>query len=110
MRVTPLCSVKYSVGKRARASAVKVYNSGNFGSSSRDLVGPSDMAITSDTDTIVFVVDDDSDVCEGLKALLESVGIRCVTFQSTAEFLRSAKYDKGKLSHPGRSYARSRWA
>ena len=51
------------------------------------------MAITSDTDSIVFVVDDDSDVCEGLKALLESVGIRCATFQSTAEFLRSAKYD-----------------
>jgi FixJ family two-component response regulator len=39
-------------------------------------------------------VDDDSDVCEGLKALLESVGIRCATFQSTAEFLRSAKYQR----------------
>jgi FixJ family two-component response regulator len=54
---------------------------------------PVEMTITSDTDSIVFVVDDDSDVCEGLKALLESVGIRCATFQSTAEFLRSAKYD-----------------
>jgi FixJ family two-component response regulator len=52
------------------------------------------MATTSNTDSIVFVVDDDSDVCEGLKALLESVGIRCATFQSTAEFLRSANYDK----------------
>jgi FixJ family two-component response regulator len=52
------------------------------------------MTITSDTDSIAFVVDDDSDVCEGLKALLESVGIRCATFQSTAEFLRSAKYDR----------------
>ena len=54
---------------------------------------PVEMTITSDTDSIVFVVDDDSDVCEGLKALLESVGIRCATFQSTAEFLGSAKYD-----------------
>ena len=87
----PLCSVKCWVGKRARASAVKVYN---FGSTSRDLTGPFDMAITSDTDSIVFVVDDDSDVCEGLKALLESVGIRCATFQSTAEFFRSVKYDR----------------
>jgi FixJ family two-component response regulator len=58
------------------------------------LVGPVGMAITSETDSIVFVVDDDSDVREGLKALLESVGIRCVTFDSTAEFLRSAKYRK----------------
>jgi FixJ family two-component response regulator len=86
----PLCSVKCWVGKRARASAVKVYN---FESTSRDLIDPFDMAITSDTDSIVFVVDDDCDVCEGLKALLESIGIRCATFQSTAEFLRSAKYD-----------------
>jgi FixJ family two-component response regulator len=52
------------------------------------------MTITSDTDPIVFVVDDDSDVREGLKGLLESVGIRCVTFQSTTEFLRSAKYER----------------
>jgi FixJ family two-component response regulator len=87
----PLCGAKYCVGEGARASAVKVYN---FGSTSRDLVGLFDMAITSDTDSIVFVVDDDSDVCEGLKALLESIGIRCATFQSTAEFLRSAKYER----------------
>jgi len=52
------------------------------------------MAITSDTGSIVFVVDDDSDVREGLKALLESIGIRCATFQSTAEFFRSVKYDR----------------
>jgi FixJ family two-component response regulator len=91
VRVTPLCSVKYWVGKRARASAAKVYN---FGSISRDLVGPFDMATTSDTDSVVFVVDDDPDVREGLKDLLESAGIRCATFQLTAEFLGSAKYDR----------------
>jgi FixJ family two-component response regulator len=61
-----------------------VYNSG---STSRDLIGLC-------TDSIVFVVDDDSDVCEGLKGLLESVGLRCVTFQSTTEFLRGAKYER----------------
>jgi FixJ family two-component response regulator len=43
---------------------------------------------------LISVVDDDSDVCEGLKALLESVGIKCAIFQSTAEFLRSAKYQR----------------
>jgi FixJ family two-component response regulator len=52
------------------------------------------MTINSDTESLISVVDDDSDVCEGLKALLESVGIRCATFQSTAEFLRSAKYQR----------------
>ncbi len=36
---------------------------------------------------IVFVVDDDSDVRDGLKALLESVGMRCEAFVSTQEFL-----------------------
>src|SRR5947207_12071233 len=52
------------------------------------------MATTSDTDSVVFVVDDDPDVREGLKGLLESVGIRCVIFQSTTEFLRGAKYER----------------
>src|SRR5437763_10733769 len=60
----------------------------------RDLVGPFDMATSSDADAIVFVVDDDSDVREGLKGLLESAGIRCVAFQSTTEFLRGAKYER----------------
>jgi FixJ family two-component response regulator len=35
------------------------------------------------------VVDDDSDVREGLKALLATVGLRTSAFGSTAEFLRS---------------------
>ena len=36
---------------------------------------------------IVYVVDDDSDVRDGLKALLESVGLRCEVFGSAAQFL-----------------------
>ena len=34
---------------------------------------------------VVFVVDDDIDVREGLKSLLESVGLRCEGFSSTRE-------------------------
>jgi FixJ family two-component response regulator len=41
----------------------------------------------------VYVVDDDQDVREGLKALIESVGLRCQIFESTAEFLRSNRVD-----------------
>ena len=37
---------------------------------------------------IVFVVDDNNDVREGLKALLNSVDIRCAVFRSTREFLQ----------------------
>ena len=39
------------------------------------------------TDSVVHVVDDDSDVRDGLNQLLESVGLTCVTFRSAAEFL-----------------------
>ena len=42
---------------------------------------------------IVNVVDDDQDVREGLKALFESVGLRCHIFESTVEFLRSKRVD-----------------
>jgi FixJ family two-component response regulator len=38
-------------------------------------------------DPVVFVVDDSVDVREGLKALLESVGLRCMVFGSPREFL-----------------------
>lgn len=38
--------------------------------------------------SIVFVVDDNNDVREGLKALLNSVDMRCVVFRSTREFLQ----------------------
>jgi FixJ family two-component response regulator len=37
---------------------------------------------------IVFVVDDDASVREGLGALIRSVGLRAETFESAAEFLR----------------------
>ena len=41
----------------------------------------------------VYVVDDDHDVREGLKALIESVGLRCMIFDSPADFLRSNRID-----------------
>jgi FixJ family two-component response regulator len=37
---------------------------------------------------IVFVVDDDADVREGLQALLGSVGLRSMVFASTSQFLQ----------------------
>jgi FixJ family two-component response regulator len=37
---------------------------------------------------LVFVVDDDLSVREALRSLILSVGLRCETFASTAEFLR----------------------
>jgi RNA polymerase sigma factor (sigma-70 family) len=40
-------------------------------------------------EAIVCVVDDDSDIRDGVKLLLESVGITCVAFSSTREFLES---------------------
>ena len=36
---------------------------------------------------IVYVVDDDADVRDGLKALFESVGLRCEVFSSAPQFL-----------------------
>lgn len=42
---------------------------------------------------IVYLVDDDRDVREGLKALLESVGLRSQAFESTAEFLQTKRPD-----------------
>jgi FixJ family two-component response regulator len=40
-------------------------------------------------EAIVCVVDDDSDIRDGVRLLLESVGIACITFSSTREFLES---------------------
>jgi len=42
---------------------------------------------------VVFVVDDDRDVREGLKTLLESVGLRAQVFASTTEFLQSKRVE-----------------
>src|SRR6201982_1842515 len=43
---------------------------------------------------IVCVVDDDSDIRDGVKLLLESVGITCIAFSSTKEFLESEQMGK----------------
>ena len=43
---------------------------------------------------IVCVVDDDADIRDGLKLLLESVGIGCIAFGSTREFLESQHFGK----------------
>jgi FixJ family two-component response regulator len=40
-------------------------------------------------DSVVYVVDDDPDVRDGLKQLFESIGLTCVLFNSTAEFLQN---------------------
>jgi len=42
----------------------------------------------------VCVVDDDSDIRDGVKLLLESVGIGCIAFSSTKEFLESEQIGK----------------
>jgi FixJ family two-component response regulator len=47
------------------------------------------MQVRSSDAPIVFVVDDDPDVREGLAALFQSVGLRSQVFRSTAEFLQS---------------------
>ena len=43
---------------------------------------------------IVCVVDDDSDIRDGVTLLLESVGITCIAFGSTREFLESEQIEK----------------
>jgi len=46
-----------------------------------------------ETDAVVFVVDDDAPVRESLKNLISSVGLRAELFASTQEFLRSKRPD-----------------
>jgi FixJ family two-component response regulator len=41
----------------------------------------------------ICVVDDDSDIRDGLKLLLESVGIACIAFSSTRDFLQSPQIE-----------------
>lgn len=45
---------------------------------------------TARDEPVVFVVDDSADLREGLKALFESVGLKCKVFESPGEFLGSA--------------------
>src|SRR5215469_6481624 len=47
----------------------------------------------SNAEAIVCVVDDDSDIRDGLKLLLESVGLTCVAFNSTRDFLQSQQIE-----------------
>src|SRR5262245_4738763 len=43
---------------------------------------------------IVFVVDDDSDVREGLAALFQSISLQCQSYASAMDFLRSPLPDR----------------
>ena len=45
------------------------------------------------TEPVVFVVDDDIDVREGLRSVLESVGLRCEVFASPRKFLERKPSD-----------------
>jgi RNA polymerase sigma factor (sigma-70 family) len=47
----------------------------------------------SETDAMVFVVDDDAPMRESLKNLIRSVGLRVELFSSAQEFLRSKRLD-----------------
>jgi FixJ family two-component response regulator len=47
------------------------------------------MSNPSKAESVVYVIDDDFDIRDGLKLLLESVGIACVPFSSTKDFLQS---------------------
>jgi FixJ family two-component response regulator len=47
-----------------------------------------------DDDAIVLVIDDDADVREGLRALLESVGLRSKSFKCAPDFFRYKLPDK----------------
>src|SRR5580704_2262016 len=48
----------------------------------------------SETDAMVFVVDDDAPMRESLKNLIRSVGLRVELFASAQEFLRSKRPDR----------------
>jgi len=43
---------------------------------------------------VVLVVDDDSDVREGLAALFQSIGLHCETYASAGDFLQSPLPDR----------------
>jgi len=46
---------------------------------------------TAQTDSIVFVVDDDASIRDAVKSLLKSVGLRAEAFGSTEEFVKAAR-------------------
>jgi FixJ family two-component response regulator len=47
-----------------------------------------------DPEPIVFVLDDDISVREALRSLIRSVGLRCETFATAAEFMRHPRPDQ----------------
>jgi len=44
------------------------------------------MPVAPKSDPVVFIVDDNADVRNGLSALLETVGLRCEAFDSIEDF------------------------
>jgi FixJ family two-component response regulator len=46
-----------------------------------------------ETDSVVFVVDDDSSVREAIKSLIKSVGLRVETFETAQQFLQSKRLE-----------------
>src|SRR5271155_3776245 len=46
---------------------------------------------TAQTDSIVFVVDDDASIRDAVKSLLKSVGLRAEAFGSTEDFVKAAR-------------------
>jgi FixJ family two-component response regulator len=46
-----------------------------------------------ESEATVFIVDDDPDVREGLRSLLQSVGLNCEVFASAGEFLQRRRTD-----------------
>jgi FixJ family two-component response regulator len=46
---------------------------------------------TAQSDSMVFVVDDDASIRDALKSLLKSVGLRAETFGSTEEFVKAVR-------------------
>jgi len=49
------------------------------------------MATTAQTDSMVFVVDDDASIRDAVRSLLKSVGLRSESFGSTEDFVRAAR-------------------
>src|ERR1700751_1156180 len=86
------------------ATGISAYESGRLCASSRrgGLGAPiqcSDrwrraMTDSDENTSIVFIVDDQADVRDGLKAFFEAVDLRVMTFASTLEFLRHQHQDE----------------
>src|ERR1700733_3691611 len=47
--------------------------------------------VTTQTDSMVFVVDDDASIRDAVRSLLKSVGLRSESFGSTEEFVRAVR-------------------